>query len=67
MLMKQLFTGKLCHAKHFVAFEKSAAGTKECKQRAFILLCCITTGTHKLKSLLIGKYYKNPRCLKHSN
>jgi hypothetical protein len=38
------------------AFEKLAAGRKECKQRASIFLCCNATGIHKLKPLLIGKY-----------
>ena len=48
------------------AFEQSAPGIKECKQRVSILLCCNATGSHKLKPLLIGEY-RNPRCLKHAN
>ena len=44
------------------AFEQSAPGRKESKQRVSILLCCNATGSHKLKPLLIGKY-RNPRFL----
>ena len=35
------------------AFEQSAPGRKECKQRVSILLCCNATTSHKLKPLLI--------------
>ena len=34
------------------------------KDRITVLLCCNTTGTHKLPPLVIGKY-QNPRCLKN--
>ena len=37
------------------AFEQSASGRKQSKQRVSILVCCNTTGSHELKPLLIGK------------
>ena len=54
------FTGKPVPRKTLVgAFEQSAPGRKESKQRVSILVCCNATGSHKLKPLLIGKY-RNP-------
>ena len=42
------------------AFEQSAPGRKEPKQRVSILECCNATGSHQLKPLLIGKYIQKP-------
>ena len=41
-------------------------GYKQQKNRLTALLCTNSTGTHKLKPLIIGKF-ENPRCLHHVN
>ncbi|MGH0156834.1 UNVERIFIED_CONTAM: hypothetical protein FKN15_047732 [Acipenser sinensis] len=40
---------------------QSVAGSKKCKERVTLLICCNLIGTNKRKVLLIGKS-KNPRC-----
>ena len=43
------------------AFEQSGSGRKESKQKVSILVCCNTTGSHKLKPLLAGKCRTQPK------
>nr|XP_037280355.1 tigger transposable element-derived protein 6-like [Rhipicephalus microplus] len=42
----------------------SCKGGKQSKVRITVLLCCNSTGTKKLKPLVIGKY-KKPRCMRN--
>ena len=46
--------------------DNKTLGFKQCKNRLTALLCCNSTGSHKLQPLIIGKF-ENPRCLHHVN
>ena len=46
--------------------EKSAPGFKKSKDRLTVFGCTNTTGTYKLKPVMIGKFVK-PRCFKNVN
>lgn len=55
---------RLLPNKTFVAAnEKNAPGRKTPKERVTFMLCANSDGSHKLKTLVIGKS-KNPRCFK---
>lgn len=58
---------RLLPKKTFVAAnEKGAPGSKTAKERLTFMLCANADGSHKLKTLVIGKS-KNPRCFKGFN
>ena len=58
---------RLLPAKTFAAAnEKNAPGRKTAKERLTFMLCANADGSHKLKTLVIGKS-KNPRCFKGFN
>lgn len=48
------------------ASEKNAPGRKTAKERLTFMLCANADGSHKMKTLVIGKS-KNPRCFKGFN